>query len=173
MGVLRPQQSQAAHVIDHHHRAMARVARGLANGADLLTSPLVCLLHTSFNASSANLSGESLGLTLDKPPQSSRRGSSSLCLGYGAQAGREKAAIHDGRQNDPRTPFSAKENILYFIKQGKKEDPLRSRILKSAFEKANATAASLRVTLHLGSPNPLFLPKYENLPTSETRCSRQ
>lgn len=97
-----------------------------------------------------------------------------LCvLDTGRKLGGKKQQYMTVGRMTPRTPFSAKENILYFIKQGKKEDPLRSRILKSAFEKANATAASLRVTLHLGSPNPLFLPKYENLPTSETRCSRQ
>jgi hypothetical protein len=62
----------------------------------------------------------------------------------------EKAAIHGGTQNDPRTPFSTKENIRYFVKQGKKEDPLRSRVLKSAFEEADETAASLKVTLNLG-----------------------
>ena len=64
-----------------------------------------------------------LGQTLDKPPGSSRIGSSYLCLGHGALAGRGKTALTLRYAESSSRRFLRQITTRYFIRKCKKRVP--------------------------------------------------
>ncbi|MHB1723310.1 MAG: hypothetical protein ACYCT3_10535 [Acidiferrobacter sp.] len=100
------------------------------------------------------------------------QGSDHLIRKHSASWAWKKQQYMAVRRMIPSSRFLPKRTFAISSNKAKRVGPLRTRILKSTFEKANKIAASRSVTLNLGSSNPLFLPKYENLTTSETNVGK-